>query len=521
MKLRAYILALIMATVACGGSTTTTSTSNSGSGNDSEESGSGGSDSDTSSSSSVFPSGLAVASPTATRDVSNASLSSIRAVTVEADSSFEEKAAVYEDILAAASDEDCQIELPALVQSVEPSCYGPALDYQGHPNFQEGQQGPNSQEDGQFPTGDLGLWTASENGEACTAAKINSLIAESAAYSDYAMILSASMVCLIERNSLEIPTEDEESLDLTELLNTAISENNDTATVTSATITNLADITDTDDEVRDAYQYSIQITETEEDDDEITITAYLKHMPTNDDNSTYKGKLWIEIEGAGQAGDKDAVAVKYERDSETSVKYELMGANYQLVDEETVIFDDNGNIAVDGDWSGNMSKAIINLDPATGLGDFSYSWQAGNGDDRARIFNGFTDQTGGCGFFGYGLRFDRVAGTSSDNGIDGFICNWAGPGNDHSMATSENLAQKQCMSLNEVSGLLEVDEERNNLSYAPVVDCEAAEGDISIKLTSEEEYSDAAISNDLIDLTTDEDFADYTDPSAPDLPEGL
>ena len=60
------------------------------------------------------------------------------------------------------------------------SCYGPALYYKNHKNY-AGATSPGTctvsgAANGCLPTGDLGLWSATNgsNGEACAAAKMNS-----------------------------------------------------------------------------------------------------------------------------------------------------------------------------------------------------------------------------------------------------------------------------------------------------------------------------------------------------------
>ncbi len=480
------------------------------------------SDSSSSSGSSVtdsFPAGMAVASPTATGTVSSAMLglsvlgASVNRISshveLEAEGTLVEKVEAINEILEANQASDCQISLPVFGSMGDPLCYGPQLDYQDHPDGMGG--------DGQFPGGDLGIWTEAFDGEACTAAKINALIQSAASKVDHVMLSTASMVCLLKRADIALPSEDGDEVDLASLLNTAVQVNNPDITISAAGLENLADVTDTDDESRDVYQFSIELTD-DTGPNTITVTAFMKHMPTSSNNSTYKGKIWAKLVGVPNSTDAFAFSISYEKASSSSLKYKMLSANYQTVDGSTVYFEANGDLAVDGDWDGSMSQAILNLDPETGLGSFSYSWQAGRGDDKARIFNGFTDLTGGCGFFGFGDNFNTSTGVASDNVIDGFICNWAGPGGDHSMSTSADLAQKQCMLVDETTGVFEVDPSRNNITFAPTVSCDG-DGTMTVKLTTESTYTLAPANNDLVDLNSDVDFADYSAPTAPDLPE--
>lgn len=503
MRQGVCVLALMVLMSACSSSSTSTGTSSTTSSGVEES----------------FPVGFAVSSPTASGASSSLSISASEspdlALSILADSSYLEKVAAFEAIVAGTDTSACEVTLPVLTVADEPDCYGPALDFENHPDA-----GESETDSGQLPTGDLGIWQDEDsNGTACTAAKINQLIDSTSNNTDYTMLMSASMVCLMELEGTELPSDDGDTVDLTTDLNEVIQVNNENTTITSAIITNLEDVDD-DGETRDVYLFTI-ISENDEGDETQYVTSNMKHMPTATDNSTYKGRIWTKLAANEEgSGDLDAFSVAYELASDSELNYQMLGANYQLVDEDADVFTSTGEVDVAGDWSGNFTNGIINMDPDTGLGDFSFAWQAGSGDDKARIFNGYTDTDGGCGFFGYGDEFDNDAGTLSDNVIDGFICNWAGPGNDHSMSTTEDLAQKQCMTRDELTGAFAVDDELSNITYAPTVDCDSA-GVLGIKLEEEDEYDTTAITNDLVDLTEDEEFDAYSAPSEPDLPTGF
>ncbi|OVE80912.1 hypothetical protein BVY03_05130 [bacterium K02(2017)] len=487
-----------------------------------------------SSASTSFPSNFAVASPTASTS-SNASINALVSgdvlyAGISSGSSFVNKTAIYRTILAAADAAACQVTLPTLTPSTDPSCYGPALDYCEHPDFTgttdvdctdaDASNVPNDTDgDDQLPTGDLGIWTSTQGGtESCSAAKVNQLMQDTGDSADYIMLMTASMACLAIRNGSTWPTTDGASLTLTTELNTAIQVNNPSVTVSSATVTNLTDITDSG-TTNDALKFSVVVTDSS-GGSAIDITGNMNHMRVSGTATSFKGRIWAEIGGTGGAGDKSAFTLTYHRESATSLKYKLLAADYQLASSTTVIHDATGDLLITGGWTGNMSQAIINLDPSTGLGDFSYSWQAGTGDDSARIFNGYTTATDGCAFFGYGGRFDNTAGTASDNVIDGFICNWAGPGNDHSMSTTSGLGQKQCMTIGSSSGLFEVNTAKENITYAPTTTCNST-ATLGLKATTDTTYTYSAITNNLVTLSTDTDFTSYTAPTAPTIPTGL
>jgi hypothetical protein len=466
-----------------------------------------------STSSDAFPTSFAIASPTASGSADASINDNLNLSTsVVPTDTFLSKASVFSTILAAASSAVCKVTLPDLESAVlDPACYGPALDYEDHPD--------GSPADGQLPIGDLGIWLSTEDaGEACTAAKINTLMAEAGLSADYVMLLAASMRCVMKTSStvVPLPTTVGTATDMTTDLNTAIQVNNPDVTVDLATITKETSITDGGTSY-DVYSYAITTTVTD-GADTVTVESNVNHMDMS--ATEYKGRIWAEISGAAGSGDVDAFVINYHKESNTSLLAKFESAHYQSTTASTVIFDSDYNLDVTGNWTDNYVQSIENLDPSNGIGNFSYAWQAGNGDDKARIFNAITSATTGCGFFGYGDSFDVAGGTKSDNVIDGFICNWAGPNNDHSMATTSGKAQKQCMTVNATTGIFEVDAANENITYRPTVSCNSA-GTMGVKVSTETTYDTTATTNDLITLASDSEYSGYTAPTEPTMPAGL
>jgi hypothetical protein len=96
----------------------------------------------------------------------------------------------------------------------------------------------------------------------------------------------------------------------------------------------------------------------------------------------------------------------------------------------------------DDGWANNFSIFRADFNPVNNAGTYAYSWQAGAGDSHSRVLNvgiAGPDALQGDAWFGFGqslLSGAELAGT-----INGFICNWAGPGADHSLierARSDN-----------------------------------------------------------------------------------
>lgn len=171
----------------------------------------------------------------------------------------------------------------------------------------------------------------------------------------------------------------------------------------------------------------------------------------------------------------------------------------------------------------NINHGIFNVHPDTWVGNVSYAWQAGSGDSNTRVFNVIVSATAGCGFFGYGGAFNTTTGTAPSNAITNMICNWAGPGNQHTGLTGK--AQKQCMTKSS-AGVFAIDSTKNNISYAPVNSCSMTAGQLGAngsafgyKLTSASyPGTQPAVTNDLVTLASDTDYATYTAPTAPTAP---
>lgn len=474
----------------------------------------------------AYPKGLAVASlVAAATPVAVRNQSTIQTVTFDSSLGYKDKVAHLNQILSGTTAAECAAILPNITPSAAPSCYGPTLYYQNHPNGSDapGFPGPFPQ----LPSGDLGIWNSTDtNGEACVAAKLNQLTTDLAKKEDMALLLGASMICLMKVSEKDLPETVSSSVDLTSELNSAISTNNSFTTITSASVERLADL-----DSHPVYKISIAGT--------ISIlfshmnmTFNLKHMPTTSDNSTYQGRIWGSITGLPLTGDpRQANAyftLGYERTS-SLVKSELhfTGTASTISESQAIGTDGSLNwsniMASNGTQSANIQHSILNVDPTTGTGSVSYSWQAGGGDSATRVFNAYTTSssnvTSGCGFFGFGEPFSTTG--APNNSINKFICNWAGPGNNHAGLTS--YAQKQCMTQDLGMGHFVPNVSQENITYAPVNSCSVASGGTFQYGTSSNQdlwtkTSSTAVTHNLIHIETDPDYANYSAPSAPHTP---
>ncbi|MCB0272063.1 MAG: hypothetical protein KDD46_03500 [Bdellovibrionales bacterium] len=475
-------------------------------------------------SSSIYPAGLSITSPTVGQASNSNNNQLIQLGNFDSTQSFTAKRDALESL--ASGDSTCTFVFPSFVAPFPtPECYGPKLYYKNHPDgadeaVEMGETFPY------VPSGDVGIWEENENDQACAAAKMNQEIGNVGQKVDASLLFIAGISCLIETDGdLELP-EAGDDLDLTETLASAIEENNPNITIDSATLERLSDASDG----FAVYQYNIEATDTSGRE----FMIYLTHHPVNDDGSNYQGKLWSSYETGNPTefgtANSYAFSLSYER-NEQNLLYRMLSTTYSRA---TVTGSDMFDTSFDVDPTGcagancweNFAQTIGNIDTDTGLGALSYGWQAGTDDadgstKLARIFNVYTeeveDETRGYAFFGFGRGFNKTTGDIGTNSINRFICNWAGPGNSHT--GTEDRAQKQTMLFNESTGKFESD--ATNLEYAPKNSCNYdGSGTFGFTTDSSVNLNDVGnqsgmITNNLINLDTDEDFANYTAPTLP------
>lgn len=474
--------------------------------------------------STIYPSGLSIASPTNVEAQGNDTNSLIAIGNFDSTASYAQKRKQLEELASGAS--ECTFAFPNFTTPFnDPECYGPKLFYNNHPDGGDVE----AQGSDLFPSlqaGDLGLWNENEGEQACAAAKLNQEVGNVGQRVDAAMLFVAGVSCLIEREGdLDIPDEGE-SVDLTESFADAIADDTPAITVNAVSLERLSDASDG----FEVFQYDIEA----EDSSGREFEVHLKQHPTNNNGSTYKGKLWASFETGNATefvtANSFAFSVLFERNEET-LNYQMLSTTYSrdLVADD--MFDTDNNLspsACNGDncWE-NFAQTIGNIDTETGLGTMSYGWQAGTNDldgqtPLARIFNVYTietdDQTRGYAYFGFGRGFSQSNGTIGSNIINRFICNWAGPANNRSGL--EFTAQKQSMTLNESAGRFESDDAL--IAYAPKNSCDydgsgsfAYSTDNSVDLDDEDNEA-GPLTNNLVNTANDDDFENFEAPVIPE-----
>lgn len=429
----------------------------------------------------TFANGFAVASP-----LSTTSSKKILNSTLTGDETVQEKVELLDSIATGTAVSGCSIQFPSLNGfSGNATCYGPAVNYSNHPDGGGGSA--------QLPTGDLGLWEATQSGEACAAAQMNTLMSKVSVYIDTALMVQASMVCLLNENSVGFSA----TADITDELQTSLQVSNPTSTVSSATVSNSGSVS------------TYEIAGTLDGVKGFDLTIKIKKIS----DTNYQGKIY----GYFTTANVDAFSASFVKNgNDLSVK---LAAGSWLAASIDSIFNGDGELNQDDSFNGNMNQALISMNNETGEGNISYAWQAGSGDDKTRVFNAYvTDTAGtlsGCGYFGYGDDFNENLSLNT-NTIEGFICNWAGPGNDHSMSTASGKTQKQCFTEN--AGVMEEVTAKRAITYAPTVSCNDTDGAFTYDWPAHS--GDAAV-NDLITLLSDTDFENYSAPTAPTLDSDL
>lgn len=166
--------------------------------------------------SSVFPSGLAVTSPTARASASSARLSAAAMISpAEASavsgSHYQQATKLISDLLAGTADVKLVFNPKNFFEmATNANCYGPTLAYTNHPDG--GSMEPNMSSS--MPSGDLGIWKELEGDQACAAAELNSRMKGVSSRTVMGLMGLASMIAVANKNGLTLPAAGT-SLDLT------------------------------------------------------------------------------------------------------------------------------------------------------------------------------------------------------------------------------------------------------------------------------------------------------------------
>lgn len=418
----------------------------------------------TSTATASFPSGLAVASPTA-RSTGASARTSAASVSVNTTSSSEYAWATKKiaDLLSGSVAAKDVFQASSLTQSgSNADCYGPSMNYVNFPG------GPI--ESNNLPSGDLGIWKESDSsGTVCAAAELNQQLKGVSSHTVMGLMGLASMISVAKAGGLTIPSAGS-SLDLLSAMNAA---GIPSVTFTAATLALSAD--------GKTWTYTLALDYTDR-----AIALNLTHVPGSSDNE-YKGMLTYRVDSppmGGNCGSADGATINgtlyYNRSSATNMlvnareggycKKGVSGATIADTDVDTTgtyLFLDPAalynSVTKTNGWANGFYIFSGEFNPSTQEGDYVYAWQAGMGDTNARTFQIHmdADATTGEAYFGFG---DAIS--TSDGSIQGMICNWAGPGSNH---TPLDYAQRQSIAFS--AGKFVVGTSGSDITYAPTTSC--------------------------------------------------
>ncbi len=419
--------------------------------------------------SSNFPSGLAVASPLSTESDDSESSASLSKSIRKGSGSVSSRYLAFVDkinaLLTGGTSGHCTFD-PALflTQERNADCYGPTVQYQAHPDTVS----TDARYNGQLPSGDVGMWTSVNptDGHACAAAELNARMDGVAERSLAALMGLASMICTADASGIAAPHNS--TVDLTVEMN-ALGVTD--TTFASATATH-SDATGTD-----VWSYDLDLTYSPMGVAHHVVVA-MKHIP-GATSAEYQGRLTFRVGDTTTAGNcpvgdvTDNESLLYASNSATDMNLELRSGQFCGTDSDgTVDGIVDASLKYDAaslpaGWGNNFNVLTTDFDPSTLAGNFAFSWQAGPRDANTRVFNVRMDAStssvlpDGKAFFGYGADVD-----GTDGGIDGFICNWAGPNNSH---TTQDFAQYQSVQFDSASKVYAVVDE--HLTYAVTNAC--------------------------------------------------
>ncbi|MBI4237375.1 MAG: hypothetical protein HY696_03005 [Deltaproteobacteria bacterium] len=503
-------LVVLPTVVACG---TVSGTVSTGSSSGETESGETTTESTASDYSSMFPSSLAVASPLSVSSSASASVS--KSIGTGISSEYAAITAEIEAILSGTTPASCSFDpAPFLVKESNADCYGPTVDYVDHPDT-------GGTEDGELPVGDVGIWASldPDTGHACASAQLDARIEGMQSKSLASLESMASLICVAAVNGIAPPSNS--TVDLLAEMN---------ALGIADTTFYIAEVSHSDASGSDQYSYVVDLIYAPGGTSH-PIVVRMTHVPTSDPE-IFQGRISYLVNDSSVAGNCSSSDITHNG----SLLYNAAAADDMDLEMRTAEFcgsavdgtvdglvnpaDKVSSTNLDG-WGNSFNVFTANFDPTTLTGDYAFSWQAGPQDNFTRVFNIHADGASssipsGSAFFGYGADVD-----GTDGSINGFICNWAGPGSSH---TLQDLAQLQTIEWDSASNLFVVTDEQ--IGYALTNSCEY-DGTGTFEVDSDMDGAvdtdpAVAISNDLQALTDadvdgafDEVEAVFTLPTAP------
>jgi len=352
------------------------------------------------------------------------------------------------------------------------SCYGPDLVYVNH---------PSDSTDGTLPGGDLGIWTAYNDNttqEACAVGQMNLLMDKIGRKVDLAMGITAMMICAAKNDGLTKPTIDGDALDVTaSVAKTKMSERGMSISLATLKRSKLAS-------GKIKYTSKLEGSFTYNSTQQ-KFKIKFQHVPDTDSTSsgaTGEGlvQMWQDGVSAtdGNCGSDpyDVVTSVAYKNTSDNLSFRAVKAKFANSMTKNEFFDSTGEVVgtssadnSSAGWCADFNVVRANIDK-NGFGKVGYAWQAGKSDGYTRTFNIKTvynsaDNQTGNAFFGFNPHPDN--GSYRSTNIDRMICNWAGPGNNH---TGVAKIQRQKLSYASTANVWK--SIQDNITFAPTTSCD-------------------------------------------------
>ncbi|MCP4089996.1 MAG: hypothetical protein GY746_09405 [Gammaproteobacteria bacterium] len=349
-------------------------------------------------------------------------------------------------------------------------CYGPVLDFEDHPDSSGGL------DDGQLPSGDLGIWKETvASGEACAAAQLNSQLTAIEQQTSLSLAVLAAMKSAYDSSG---------SADISSYLPAGVTWVSHTFAFDSVT---------------NVTEYAVELGyDTNGDGTDEAIEIELLHAQDSSDDEIYEGLLTIRAAdtftggncGSGLNDISRYTSVHYIQNSANDLRLQARSGNFCGTNSTSVASHDAFSEAVSaidtrvtGDmlnpaksWADDFRVFTAEYDPTPDTsgeleGRYTLTWQAGSGDSHSRILDvGLGAGSGGESWFGFGNRVQVVNTVNEFGVIEGMICNWAGPKTTPMII--QDFAQRQHMTLDtSLSLYIPSNAGASDITYAPTQNC--------------------------------------------------
>lgn len=369
-------------------------------------------------------------------------------------------------LTGAATPDSTTLPLNGFFKSQVPAnCYGPQVLYALHDD-----SSATPKASGTLPGGDVGMWLdRNENqttGTPCAAAQLSALIDPIKSRANAGLMLGARMVAMATTGAgAGLPSSG--SSDVTAAFQsfmTGMMPAGATATVSQAQITNNGSDSFT-------YQWRVQFTR---DTRNMLLVVKLTHQKTS---AGFTGLMQYGVsdlrtnaQSTAQCDTSKTLAVagtvRYSKTAADALAFSAREAPYCVSGADAIVTNFGSWTSLDSNneldptkttgahatgWhqdGGGFKRFAANFDPASGAGNYLFAWQAGIQDSNARMFavnttyNGSSEQRDMKAFFGFS---PNMGTTSNAQQMGALICNWAGPGLNHS--PTHSLFQSQTLTL--------------------------------------------------------------------------